>query len=98
MLGQWCKAFAEKNKNNHNNATLTPDEISSWLAAVYEFQQYYAGTKPSVSNDIYDAPVDEDLLSIPLLSLWNMATDCQQMEIIIKPVNRFSKDERIIKW
>lgn len=98
LLGQWCKAFAEKNKNNHNNATLTPDEINSWLAAVYEFQQYYVSTKPSGSNDIYDAPVDEDLLPVSLLSLWNMAVNCQQMEIIIKPKNRFQKDERIIKW
>lgn len=74
-LIQWCEAFAARNKNNHGNASLTANEISSWVAAVEEFRQYHADTKTPYSHDMYDSPVEDNLLPASLLSLWNMATD-----------------------
>ncbi len=98
LLIQWCEQFAEKNKNNHSNATLTTDEIASWFAAVDEFQQYYAGSSESYGNDMYGSPVDYDLLPSSLLNLWNMAKNCTEMEIIVKPRNKFRIYEQAIKW
>lgn len=97
LLIQWCEQFAEKNKNNHSNVTLTTDEIASWFAAVDEFQQYYAAYSES-GNDMYGSPVDYDLLPSSLLNLWNMAENCTEMEIIVKPRNKFRIYEQAIKW
>lgn len=97
LLIQWCEQFAEKNKNNHSNVTLTTDEIASWFAAVDEFQQYYAASSES-GNDMYGSPVDYDLLPSSLLNLWNMAENCTEMEIIVKPRNKFRIYEQAVKW
>lgn len=97
LLIQWCEQFAEKNKNNHSNVTLTTDEIAGWFAAVDEFQQYYAASSES-GNDMYGSPVDYDLLPSSLLNLWNMAENCTEMEIIVKPRNKFRIYEQAVKW
>lgn len=84
LLYNWCEHFFDSHQGHHTDVTLTQNEIDDWFAAVEEFKQYNRNSKTSSDNDLYDAPIDYDLLPNSLLDLWNnIDPNCVRTEIIV---------------
>ena len=84
LLYSWCEHFFDSHQGHHTDISLTQDEIDDWFAAVEQFIQYNNDIKTSGDNDLYDAPIDNDLLPVSLLDLWNnVDPDCVRQEIVV---------------